>query len=497
MLTTPPPPAVQRILLPLLQNEERSTDQIRLEGVLRRLFNAPILDEQWFSPSFIRSLPLTAIQSQIDVLKVSLGTFQRLEQSGDTLVAVFERGLLRVTTAAMDVAGQLTALAVEPMSKATDPTARAQAKATVERVFNSEAIPARIFSDALLREIPLNTLIAQIKRVTLPLGQFVAVDDRQQPVRIVFQYGELIINSLLLDADGRVATLNIHTAPGVTRFPSLSEAQQAFSRLDGTVSVYVFDLDQMTPLIDVNSQKPLAVGSTFKLAVLAELKDRINSGHLTWLSMITLENMDRSLPSGSLQDAPVGSKYSLQDLAKRMIADSDNTATNTLLRVLGRGGIEHRIGQASIPNTREAFILKAAENSDLLRAYRLALGNQPARAQILSRAAQRALPSPQSFLPRPTVLDVEWFITTRKACELMGQVSHLEETTINPGVVDQQQFQRVSFKGGSEPGVLNLTTQIINKSNRKYCISASWNNVTGLDEVQFVNFYRGVVEFLK
>nr|WP_255673296.1 MULTISPECIES: serine hydrolase [unclassified Deinococcus] len=253
----------------------------------------------------------------------------------------------------------------------------------------------------------------------------------------------------------------------------------------------------MTPLLDLNSRKPMAVGSTFKLAVLGELKDQINSGRLNWLSMIALENMDRSLPSGTLQNAPTGSQHSLQDLARRMIADSDNTATNTLLRILGRSGIGRRIGQASIPNTREAFILKAAENSDLLRAYRSALGDQQLRSQILSRAAQRILPAPQSVLPRPTALDVEWFMTTRKACELMGQVSQLNETTINPGVVDQRQFQRVSFKGGSEPGVLNLTTQVINKENKTYCVSASWNNVKGLDEVQFTNFYRGIVELLK
>lgn len=497
MLTTPPPPTLQSVPTSPPQEVGRATDQIRVEGALRRLFNTPTLDAEWFSPLLLQSLPFTALQSQVDVLKVSLGKFQRLEQSNDTLIAVFERGSLRVTAAAVDAADRLTALAVEPIRMTADSATRTQVRTVLERVFNSETVLDRTFSDALLREIPLKSLIAQIKRVTSPLGRFVAVDDRQQPTRVVFQYGDLIINSLLLDATGRIATLNIQTAPGITRFPSLIQAQHAFSQLDGTISVYVIDLNKMTPLLDLNSRKPMAVGSTFKLAVLGELKDQINSGRLNWLSMIALENMDRSLPSGTLQNAPTGSQHSLQDLARRMIADSDNTATNTLLRILGRSGIGRRIGQASIPNTREAFILKAAENSDLLRAYRSALGDQQLRSQILSRAAQRILPAPQSVLPRPTALDVEWFMTTRKACELMGQVSQLNETTINPGVVDQRQFQRVSFKGGSEPGVLNLTTQVINKENKTYCVSASWNNVKGLDEVQFTNFYRGIVELLK
>ena len=71
-----------------------------------------------------------------------------------------------------------------------------------------------------------------------------------------------------------------------------------------------------------------------------------------------LTEADRSLPSGTLQDAPIGSRYTLRDLAARMIRESDNTATDLLLRTVGRAGVEARLGQTAMPNTREALALK-------------------------------------------------------------------------------------------------------------------------------------------
>ena len=58
----------------------------------------------------------------------------------------------------------------------------------------------------------------------------------------------------------------------------------------------------------------------------------------------------------------------------------------------------------------------------------------------------------------------------------MAGVAALKETQLNPGVADPSKFRSVSYKGGSEPGVLNLTTQVTSLTGRTYCVSATWTS---------------------
>ena len=83
-----------------------------------------------------------------------------------------------------------------------------------------------------------------------------------------------------------------------------------------------------------------AVGSAFKLAVLAALKDQVAAGALAWDDVATLEAGHISLPSGILQAWPVGSPLTIHTLASLMISVSDNTATDALIALLGRDLIE-------------------------------------------------------------------------------------------------------------------------------------------------------------
>ena len=248
----------------------------------------------------------------------------------------------------------------------------------------------------------------------------------------------------------------------------------------------------------LNVSRPLAVGSTFKLAILAELQAQVSAGKRQWTDEVTLTDADRSLPSGTLQDAPTGSRYTLRDLAARMIAQSDNTATDLLLGVVGRAGVEARFGQRPFPNTREAFALKNPANAALLTEYRAAVLNVPARRAVLDRARVAALPAASAFTGRGTVArDVEWFATPGTLCRLMNEVAALKETQLNPGVADPARFSSVSYKGGSEPGVLNLTTQVTTLTGRTYCVSATWNAPEPLQEDAFIGLYGATLDLLR
>lgn len=79
----------------------------------------------------------------------------------------------------------------------------------------------------------------------------------------------------------------------------------------------------------------------------------------------------------------------------------------------------------------------------------------------------------------------------------MSDVAALPEMQINAGVANKNDFERVSYKGGSEVGVLNLTTQVTNKAGKTYCVSATWNDAAPLNEAEFLGLYAGVLELLK
>jgi len=68
--------------------------------------------------------------------------------------------------------------------------------------------------------------------------------------------------------------------------------------------------------------------------------------------------------------------------------------------------------------------------------------------------------------------------------------------SINPGLASPADWQHIAFKGGSEPGVINLTTWLVGQSGMNYCVVATWNNDEVVDEVQFVGLYSGILRQL-
>ena len=68
---------------------------------------------------------------------------------------------------------------------------------------------------------------------------------------------------------------------------------------------------------------------------------------------------------------------------------------------------------------------------------------------------------------------------------------------VNPGVADPKDWQSVAYKGGSEAGVLNLTTMVTARGGATYCVSATWNNTALLDELRFESLYGSLLRALR
>lgn len=364
-------------------------------------------------------------------------------------------------------------------------------KAALERLLTSTELESEWFSATFLKQVPVTQVQAIIASLKAELGAYQSVQADGSDYQIVFEKG-IVPTKIALAPNGQITGLLFQ--PPLIQAANLEEAIAPFKALPGQVSVLV--TEDGSEKAAFNADKPLAVGSTFKLAVLQALQTQISANKKSWRDVVELQPEWKSLPSGILQDWTNGSLLTLQSLAALMISLSDNTATDSLIHLVGRENIE-TVSPRNRPflTTREAFVLKANQNQDLLKRYRSA--NVTQRRSLLTEVATAPLPNVSEFEANPIALDIEWFFTTQELCQLMNQVKDLPLMGINPGVAKAEDWQQVAFKGGSEPGVLNLTTWLTAKTGKSYCVSVTWNHNVPLEEARFLGLYGGILEVLK
>lgn len=368
---------------------------------------------------------------------------------------------------------------------ATTPTAADM----VTRVFLAETFSADWFSADVLAQVPLAQLEAIVAQYKEVLGEFIEAEGVGPNFNLIFAKGSAPAQ-VILDSAGKIAGFLLGVP--VPKADGLQEVLDLFAELPGAVSVLVASETGVLGALDPTT--PLGVGSAFKLAVLAALKDQVSSGALAWDDVVRLEEKHLSLPTGILQAWPPGTSLTIQTLAALMISISDNTATDVLIDIVGREVVE-MYAPRNVPllTTRELFVLKNPVNSAYLDAYRQ--GDTAKRREILDAVQAAPLPDVFLFSDGPVALDLEWFFTVGELANLMFYVKDLPLMTINPGV-ENEYWQRIAFKGGSEPGVLNLTSAVTNSTGKTYVISATWNHSESLDETRFISLYSALLDVL-
>lgn len=285
--------------------------------------------------------------------------------------------------------------------------------------------------------------------------------------------------------------------------------------LPGDVSLAAARLESAGPadFLTEKADRPLAIGSAFKLFILAELVRAVKAGERRWGDVVPLGSP--SLPSGIAQDWPKESPITLHSLAVLMISRSDNSATDTLLGVLGRDKVERLLPELGVRaaernrpflSTRNAFALKLGDPA--LLALWKAAGEDGRRALLprLERVDASTL-DPSRFGGRPAqIATVEWFaspadlVRTLDWLRRSGDRTALDLLAVNPGLGPglAKQFDYFGFKGGSEPGVLNLSLLLKTRSGRWLAVSATWNNEAApLDEPRFVALMSRLVTLMK
>ncbi len=365
-------------------------------------------------------------------------------------------------------------------------------EAILEKLFTSEDVKAEWFASEFLSQVPINQISSVITSLKNQLGTYQGVEKDGSDYVVNFSQSSLP-TQIALNNRGEIIELLLQRG---LKISSLSEAIAELKKLPGKINFLVKEDSEI--IADYNAKTTLAVGSAFKLSVLKTLKTQIASGKKSWSDIVTIKAEDKSLPYGILQTWPDNSPLTLQTLANLMISMSDNTATDILIKQVGRESIESKSSEKNIPflTTRELFTLKSSQNRKLLERYRQSDVKQ--RRQILAELANQPLPDVSEFIEtNPNALDIEWFYNAEELCQLMEEVADLPLMSITPGIANPKDWERVAYKGGSEPGVINLTTWLKAKNGKQYCIVATWNNSDApVDEGKFAALYGGVISFL-
>ncbi len=125
------------------------------------------------------------------------------------------------------------------------------------------------------------------------------------------------------------------------------------SKLAGVLGVYVIDLNSGHSL-GYHSDTVFAQASSIKIPILIKMFEAADAGKFRWSDSITLIPEEVVAGSGGLQKhlaaGPV--RLAIHDLAEAMIRDSDNTATNRCIRMVGMDGVNRMLDRMGFHSTR-------------------------------------------------------------------------------------------------------------------------------------------------
>lgn len=380
---------------------------------------------------------------------------------------------------------------VEAPSEATKFEARA---ADVVAMIRGEKPVEGVISPEFLASVPAEQFMQIGQQLTAQFGPVIGVEEvvpaNADGAMITLRFEKATVGGPMnLDATAPFLVNGLllnDIKPVASDATSISADMES---LPGSKAAWFGPLDGDPVFAYGDPAKPFAIGSTFKLYVLAALSRAIDEGRLAWDDVVTLDA--KSFPSGVMQTWPDGAPVTVQTAATLMISISDNTATDTLLRLVGRERVEdflrrtgHSAPERSLPflTTRELFLLKTLDTGP---AY--AAADIPTRRAMLAGLDGDGVTTDEvvAALGEPNLVEeLEWFASMEDERKLLRALVALDDPVlfdilaVSPQLSETQRagWAYAGFKGGSEPGVLNLTWLLRDEAGQWHMLATSWLN---------------------
>ncbi|MDI3313574.1 MAG: class A beta-lactamase-related serine hydrolase [Mycobacterium sp.] len=241
------------------------------------------------------------------------------------------------------------------------------------------------------------------------------------------------------------------------------------------------------PVAGTNSTQSLPLASIFKLYVLYAVADAIKAETVSWNDELTVTAKSNAVGSSGL-DLPVGAQVPVRTAAEKMIATSDNMATDLLIEKVGRHAVESALtaaghhdpaGMTPFPTMHQLFSVGWGI-PDLRDRWRQA--SPQVRAQLLQQADSRPyLPDPARAHTPASSYGVEWYGTAEDICRVhtalqtgaIGKAAPVRQILAAvPGIdLDPREWPYIGAKAGGLPGDLTFSWYAVDKTGQPWVVS--------------------------
>ena len=177
-------------------------------------------------------------------------------------------------------------------------------------------------SNSIFTKSPYPNIKTDYERITFPT--------------VGYLNNNLFLNNLSLNGANntkKAAMLKLNEAEELTDLESsINNLAKMFPTIHSSVFVWDYDTGNYA---NINGDETFSAASIIKIPVLLQLFRAIEAGQTSLYEQLALTDYFRAEGSGSLQFKAENSTYTIDTLARLMITDSDNSATNMIMSKIG------------------------------------------------------------------------------------------------------------------------------------------------------------------
>ena len=279
--------------------------------------------------------------------------------------------------------------------------------------------------------------------------------------------------------------------------PPINSWQDVDKALSGTGARYSWmvskvDGGRCEKVAGTNTSESLPLASIFKTYVLFALEEAVTAGRVRWDDSLTITSEAKKLGSSGFDKLPAGSHITVRQAAGKMIATSDNMATDLLIERLGTHAVEKALVDAGhhdpasmtpFPTMREIFSLGWG-NPDVREQWKAATGSD--RAVLLREANARPYePDPQRTHSPGSAYGAEWYGTAEDICRVHAALQRNAVGVAAPvrdimsdvaGIdLDRTQWPYIGAKAGNLPGDLTFSWYAVDRTGQAWVVSFQLN----------------------
>ncbi len=275
---------------------------------------------------------------------------------------------------------------------------------------------------------------------------------------------------------------------------SWSDVDAALSRTGARYSWQVSKVNDgdCQKVAGTNTSESLPLASIFKTYVLYAVEDAVRAGTMSWGDLLTITAESKKLGSSGFDALPPGSQITVRQAAGKMIATSDNMATDMLIERLGTRAVEQALVRAGhhdpasmtpFPTMRELFAVGWG-NPDVREQWKTA---GPAdRAVLLREANARPYqPDPERTHSPGSAYGAEWYGSAEDICRVHAR---LQRDAVGPAApvraimsevagidLDRTEWPYIGAKAGNLPGDLTFSWYAVDRTGQPWVVSFQLN----------------------